>query len=346
MAILRYVPQSVITISKIMNISSESLVLADTLPTRLCFNQIVEGSLELRDSFMPGGNVYIEDRDYKVDYISGTIARTAQSRIPDYSKHILYGKKEFDHTRFPDDDLTNHKWFVWADYRTENGMPLAVPNDQSQYLTQTRKRLEAGGPFKIISYGDSITAGCDVSDQRLTFTHLYTDYLGRQFPSAQITHYDISIPGQSSREGLAWFDQKPEGRNSTPPLGMIPDPDLIIVGFGMNDHNKGSNKPEQTKSNLMELVELIRNRKGADVILFSTFRPHDDWYYSTHCIEKFADAIKQAAIESQCAYVNVYDTWKKVLERKDQSSLLANNINHPNYFGHWLYEQAFEAMKF
>ena len=127
---------------------------------------------------------------------------------------------------------------------------------------------------------------------------------------------------------------------------MIPDPDLIIVGFGMNDHNKGCNKPEQTKSNLMELVELIRNRKGAEVILFSTFRPHDDWYYSTHCIEKFADVIKQAAIESQCAYVNVYDTWKKVLERKDQSSLLANNINHPNYFGHWLYEQAFEAMKF
>ncbi|MEI6392747.1 MAG: hypothetical protein WCT12_16780, partial [Verrucomicrobiota bacterium] len=25
---------------------------------------------------------------------------------------------------------------------------------------------------------------------------------------------------------------------------------------------------------------------------------------------------------------------------------IGNNINHPNDFGHWLYEQAFEAMKF
>jgi hypothetical protein len=36
----------------------------------------------------------------------------------------------------------------------------------------------------------------------------------------------------------------------------------------------------------------------------------------------------------------------KVFKRKDQSSLLGNNINHPNDFGHWLYAQAFEAMHF
>jgi hypothetical protein len=52
------------------------------------------------------------------------------------------------------------------------------------------------------------------------------------------------------------------------------------------------------------------------------------------------------AIEKKCAYVDVYTAWKNVLLRKDQPSLLANNINHPNDFGHWLYEQAFEAMKF
>ena len=33
-------------------------------------------------------------------------------------------------------------------------------------------------------------------------------------------------------------------------------------------------------------------------------------------------------------------------EDERQSSLLANNINHPNDFGHWLYEQAFEALRF
>ncbi|MEO6808363.1 MAG: hypothetical protein ABI353_04550, partial [Isosphaeraceae bacterium] len=65
-----------------------------------------------------------------------------------------------------------------------------------------------------------------------------------------------------------------------------------------------------------------------------------------HRMGLFADATKQAALDSKCAYVDVYNTWKMVLNRKDQPSLLGNNINHPNDFGHWLYEQAFEAMTF
>jgi hypothetical protein len=35
-----------------------------------------------------------------------------------------------------------------------------------------------------------------------------------------------------------------------------------------------------------------------------------------------------------------------VLKRKDPSSLLGNNINHPNDFGHWLYVVALEGLKF
>jgi hypothetical protein len=63
-------------------------------------------------------------------------------------------------------------------------------------------------------------------------------------------------------------------------------------------------------------------------------------------MELYAAATKQAALEANCAYVDVYSTWMKVFKRKDQSSLLGNNINHPNDFGHWLYAQAFEAMHF
>jgi acyl-CoA thioesterase-1 len=44
--------------------------------------------------------------------------------------------------------------------------------------------------------------------------------------------------------------------------------------------------------------------------------------------------------------VNVYDIFEKVFARKDQPSLLSNNINHPNNFGHWLYFRAFKNLKF
>jgi hypothetical protein len=60
----------------------------------------------------------------------------------------------------------------------------------------------------------------------------------------------------------------------------------------------------------------------------------------------YTEAAKKAAEIANCAYVNVYDIFEKVFARKDQPSLLSNNINHPNNFGHWLYFQAFKNLQF
>ena len=319
-----------------MNVQGESLVLAKTAPGNLCFNQVEKGSLTLRSTFVPGkpgGTVYAEGRDYVVDYAKGTLARTTDSRIPDYSANSVYGKKDFDHGKFP--DCGNLNWFVWADYRTANGQPWAKPNDQSRYLADVRRKLAAGGAFKIASYGDSITAGGEASEVAFQFPQRFARYLQAKFPKAKITIQDVSIPGYASQQGIEWFDQK---------IGTVRRPDLVLVGFGMNDHNISSIEPETFKANLVKLAKMIRERQGADVILFSAFPPNDNWHYGSHRMDQYAAATRQAAAEAKCAYADVYSTWKMVLKRKDQSSLLSNNINHPNDFGHWLYAQALEAM--
>lgn len=323
---------------KKMKISGESLVLAKTDPGKLCFDRVVKGSLTLRSTFMAekaGSIVYTEGSDYVVNYAEGTIARTAQSRIPDYAKHSLYGKTDFDHTKTP--DCSNHAFFVWADYQTTHGKAFAKPNDQGKFLTETKKKLTAGGPFKIATYGDSITAGGEASEPDFRFQARFGKYLQDKFPKSKIEVQDVSIPGYSSKQGLEWFDKY---------IGKVEKPDLALVGFGMNDHNVRSEEPGKFKENLVALVKQIKERKGAEVILFSAFPPNDNWHYGSHRMALYAAATKQAAAEAQCAYVDVYGTWEMVLQRKDQSSLLGNNINHPNDFGHWLYEQAFEAMKF
>ncbi|MCC6445097.1 MAG: SGNH/GDSL hydrolase family protein [Armatimonadetes bacterium] len=322
-------------------VQGESLVLAKTEPGRLCFDRVVPGSLALRSTYeagKPGSVVYRKGQDYTVDYEKGTVARTPESRIPDYATHCLYGQKDFDHTKVP--SPSNHPWFVWADYRTANGRPWAVQNDQRRYLKAMRRKLETGGRFKIVSYGDSITAGGEASEEALRFPQRYGRYLKEKFPQAEIEVQDVSIPGYASRQGVDWFDRYVEPADQ---------PDLVLVGFGMNDHNLvsvGGTEPDQLRANLVALVRLIRERKGADVILFSAFPPHEDWRYGSHRMAKFAAATQRAAKEVRCAYVDVYGTWTIALKRKDQSSLLGNNINHPNDFGHWLYEQAFEAMRF
>jgi len=320
-----------------MDIQGESLVLAATHPGRLCFDSLVKRTVIVRSTYQRQFNnskIYIEGVDYIVDYEKGEIQRTIHSSIPDYSKHILYEKKDFDHTKFT--DFSNHPYFIWVDYLTKNGERLAKPNDQSKYLVNFRKKLESGQALSIVSYGNSITAGGEASSTEYRFQFIYGNYLKSIFPQANFKIEDVSIPGYSSKQGIEWWDTY-IGKTS---------PDLVLVGWGMNDHNKGGNSPEQFRKNLVKLVGMIKERKNAEVILYSAFPPHNDWHYGSHSMELYAEATKQAAIEAHCAYVDVYSTWMKVFKRKDQSSLLGNNINHPNDFGHWLYAQAFEAMHF
>lgn len=321
-----------------MRVRGESLVLAKTGPAKLCFDHVVPGSLTVRSTFVAGKEssvVYEKDRDYVVDYVAGTIARTAASRIPDYATHVLYGLKDFDHSKFT--NWGNHPFFVWVDYETENGRPWAAPNDQGKQLAAVRRKLEAGGPFKIATYGDSITAGGEASEEAFRFQWRYARYLEGLFPQAKVEVQDASISGYTSQQGVDWFDKY---------LGAVEKFELALVGFGMNDHNIGCAEPAKFTENLVTIVKLIRERKGAEVILFSAFPPNDDWHYGTHRMAQYAAATREAAAQAGCAYVDVFSTWDMVLQRKDQSSLLGNNINHPNDFGHWLYAQAFEAMGF
>src|SRR5215217_1432302 len=66
-----------------MKVEGESLVLGRTAPSKLCFDKVKEGSLTMRSTFEPGGMAYTEGKDYVVDYANGTVARTADSSIPD-----------------------------------------------------------------------------------------------------------------------------------------------------------------------------------------------------------------------------------------------------------------------
>ena len=320
-----------------MDIQGESLVLATTQAGRLCFDSLVKRSVIFRSTYQrqnTNSKIYVEGVDYIVDYEKGEIQRTINSSIPDYSKHVLYEKKDFDHTKFT--DFSNHPYFIWVDYATKNGERLAQPNDQTKYLVNFRKKLESGQPVSIVSYGNSITAGGEASSTEFRFQFIYGNYLKSVFPQANFKIDDVSIPGYSSKQGIEWWDTY-IGKTS---------PDLVLVGWGMNDHNKGGNSPEQFRKNLVKLVAMIKERKNAEVILYSAFPPNDNWHYGSHSMELYAAATKQAALEANCAYVDVYSAWMKVFKRKDQSSLLGNNINHPNDFGHWLYAQAFEAMHF
>jgi lysophospholipase L1-like esterase len=314
--------------------SGESLVLAGTTPAKLLAPNLDPASVVVRSTSGPGGTMFEAGKDYVVDARAGTIARTADSRIPDFAKNMLYGKENFDHSQFP--GYGNLPCTVYVDY-TSNSLPkLTEPSDQAARLTKTRAKLEAGGPFKLIAFGDSIAAGGDASSEALRFQNRYGSYLAERFPKAKITVENGATGGDDTIIGAPRMQEKVLSR----------EPDLVLIGFGMNDHNRGGPEPAQFQANLEAMVNTIREKTGADVILLSTFPPHPQWAYGTHRMQDYAAATKAAAESTGVAYADVYSVWMKVLERKDPPSLLANNINHPNDFGHWLYFRALRAVQF
>ncbi|OQC01956.1 MAG: Arylesterase precursor [Candidatus Hydrogenedentes bacterium ADurb.Bin101] len=320
-----------------VDICGESIVLATETPGNLCFNQIVPGTVVVRNAYDPekeGMVIYESERDYVVDCVAGTIVRTPGSRIPDFSANLLYGKKEFDHNNFP--GFGNTAFFVYVDYTTNNGATLYTETDQSGTLKQTRDRLQKGGPFKVIAFGDSIACGGDATEERLQFTRRYAQWIQEQFPEAKVAFENGATGGDSTVSGLARLEEKVLTRA----------PDLVLLGFGMNDHNTGGPEPDVFHDNLVQIVKTIRERTGADVLMFSTFPPNPDWKFGSHRMERYAAATERAAKTSGCAFGDVYAVWMKMLERKDCSSMLGNNINHPSDFGHWLYFEVLKSVRF
>jgi hypothetical protein len=93
-----------------------------------------------------------------------------------------------------------------------------------------------------------------------------------------------------------------------------------------------------------QMIALIRNQTGAEVILYSAFPPNPKWNFGSHHMADYATATEGVAREMACAYADVFDNWQSLAARKKPEDLLGNNINHPNDFGHWIYAQVFSAL--
>ena len=272
-----------------------------------------------------GTTEYVEGPDFVVDYSRGTLRRTPDSRLPDFRKNVLFGQENFDHGKFP--GFGNGGYFGFVDYSFSQIEPWPVQAQQIKLLGATRKKLRAGQELKIVAFGDSITAGGDASKPELIFWRRWADQLQRNYPKARVTAVNGATGGDSTVQGLQRLESKVLQEN----------PDVVLVGFGMNDHNVGGVPIPQFEKNLHEMIGRIRDSTHAEVVLFSTFPPNPKWKFGSHRMEEYAAATARVAREAACAYADVFRNWQSLAVRKKPEDLLGNNINHPNDFGHWIY---------
>lgn len=316
----------------------ESVVLVGQEPARLAFSPLPPWPVVVRSTYLrglPQTVVYQPGRDFLADD-AGLIWRTPGSRIPDFRTNILFGREDFRHDQFP--GFGNGPFFVYVDY-THRGKfqpKPAKPEFGAAKLPKTQQKLRADQPLRIVAFGDSITAGGDASTPKLIFWERWADALRLKYPQARVESVNGATGGDATPQGLQRLQEKV----------IAQKPDLVLIGFGMNDHNReGYGVPLPAFSeNLRVLVDRVRAESGAEVVLFSAFPPNPKWHFGSHNMAAYAAATEAVAREKRCAFADVYRLWLKLSERKKPEDLLANNINHPNDYGHWIYFEAFQAL--
>jgi acyl-CoA thioesterase-1 len=313
----------------------ESLVLAGTEPGQLVHRRLAHGSVVVRSTY-PAGRpdtvVYVEGQDYAVDYATGQVRRLEGSRVPDYRKNSLYGVKDFDHSKYP--GFGNYRDFVFVDYRGTDRFRWPAQPRQDALLPRTKARLERGEPLTVVAFGDSITAGGDATAPELIYWQRWLTALRARYPKATITGVNGATGGDTTVQGLARLSEKV----------LTQKPDLVLVAFGMNDQNIGSVPLDRFTQNLRDLVDRIRAGTSAEVVLLSSCLPNPSWHYTSGRMPEYGRATRQVAAEKRCAFADVLAQWQAVVERKKPEDLLANNVNHPNDYGHWIYFRTLEEL--
>ena len=311
----------------------ESVVLVGEEPARLAWIPIVSQPIQVRNRYLPepGAETYVQGRDFVFDPTQGTLRRTLGSRIPDFRTNSLFGKEDFDHSRFP--GFGNTGFFVFVDYQHRTESPWPVQRPQVDLLPRAVAKLAKGGTFRIVAYGDSITAGGDATRPEWIFWNRWAEGLRKRHPGSEITILNGATGGDSTVQGLQRLQAKV----------LDQKPDLVLIGFGMNDHNRGGVPIPQFEANLREMIRRIRESNGAEVLLFSAFPPNPKWKFGSHRMEDYAAATRRVAEETGSAYADVHGNWLTWSVRKKPEDMLGNNINHPNDFGHWLYFRVLEA---
>lgn len=320
--------------ARLTRLAGESAVFVGEEPAHLAFLPARGQSVHVRSTYVSGPATveYVEVRDFIVDFTNGTLRRTTDSRLPDFRRNNLFGQEEFDHSKFP--GFGNAGFFAFVDYGPRSLAQWPRQADQSHLLPLTRARLHKGGSLKIVAFGDSITAGGDATRPKLVFWQRWADELGRKYPRATITALNGATGGDSTVQGLQRLPAKVLDAN----------PDLVLIGFGMNDHNKGGVPIPQFEENLRQMILRIRAATNAEVVLFSAFPPNPKWKFGSHHMEDYAAATERVARDTGCAFADVFNNWQTLAARKKPEDLLGNNINHPNDFGHWIYFRVLGAM--
>lgn len=228
-------------------------------------------------------------------------------------------------------------------YRHESEYGATAPKDKSALMPRTNEKLDLGEELRVVCLGDSISAGWSASGYELVnrkpfMPPYFTQTVNRlKERNLQVRSANLSVGGKTSDWGM-------NAQNISDVTSKKPD--LVIVGFGMNDGADKNYVPATYKRNIQSIINKVRAVcPNAEFLLVATMLPNAEVGYVPGVSilqnqDKYLDALEELESEYEgVAVADVTSVSKELLSRKAFRDMSANNINHPNDFMQRIYAQ-------
>lgn len=218
---------------------------------------------------------------------------------------------------------------VLVTYEHDDPWQGPIPPFCGDQLPRTLEKLKSHRPVTIVAYGDSITQGIDVSGYRQappympTWPDLVAWQLKKVYGYDGIKLFNASLGGMTS-----WW----AADNARDAVGSL-KPDLVFVGFGMNDF--WSVSPAEFRTNIEGTMTAVRSRSPkAEFILISSIR-FDPAYtadptYVGH-MTGYHDALKTLAGKGVCL-LDLTALSEYLYAVKSAKDLLADPMHPDDFF--------------
>jgi lysophospholipase L1-like esterase len=289
---------------------------------------------------------YVEGRDYTVD--GRTIRLTKNSSIPFLNYSDLYHSNPKAKPNAMQSKIDSNLYVTFSETAFFNDRQLAVtyehdepwggpvPKSAKKLLPKSFQTLEKGRPLKLAVFGDSISVGASASGKcvRAPWLPRWGDLVAAELErkyGSDIDYINPSLGGMIA----SW------GRDTVDGLLSHEKPDLVVIGFGMNDAGKPFTT-EEFVANTQAIMDSIRAQNAdAEFILLMSFQNNPKWR-SLDPMIGYLKALK--ALEGPG--VAVADMWTMhgyLLENKTYWDMTGNHVNHPNDFLVRVYAQTLLA---
>ena len=176
--------------------------------------------------------------------------------------------------------------------------------------------------LSIVFTGDSITHGPLHTKGYRSYTEHFRERLKEKFKNENIMVFNTGVSGATTRDIIRDFHI----------CINIYDPDVVFIMLGMNDSSNQIVPLEEYRSNILELINKVREIGAIPIIQTSNIIKMD---LSRKSLKFYMDIVRAVARENNVMLIDHYSHWEEL--EKENSNLkneLLNDLIHPNEKGH------------